>query len=181
MKLNQRWLILGGLLLATLLAGYLAEDEPAPEKSKPKKGAVAKSVATTSAGESRRAGAKDKAVELVAAAPLNFPEPPTVEAAAEGELINPFRTKSWYVAPPPPPPPPPPKPTPPPLPFQFLGKVSEDGVTRVFLNHQGQHLVAKVGDVINGTYTVEEIGGGRMTFLYQPLQEKQVLAIGPDK
>jgi hypothetical protein len=72
------------------------------------------------------------------------------------------------------------KPVAPALPFQYLGKLIEDGETRVFLNHQGKHLIAKVGDVINGTYRVEGISGGQMTLLYQPLKEKQVLSIGPE-
>jgi hypothetical protein len=178
MKPNQRWLILGSLLLATVVAGYLVEDEPAPAKSK-RKGAVAtKSAASSPVADSRRAAAKEKATEL-AAAPLSFPEPAPIEAAEEGKkVIDPFRNKSWYIAPPPPPPP---KPTAPPLPFLYLGKINEAGETRVFLNHQGKHIIAKVGDVINGTYSVEEISGGRMTFLYQPMNETQVLAIGTDK
>lgn len=179
---KQRWIILGGLLSATLVAGYLVEDEPAPEKSK-RKGSVASKSAASSPAEGRRAGAKERTTEL-AAAPLNFPEPAPAETAEEGKteeggkLIDPFRNKSWYVAPPPPKPP---KPTAPPLPFQYLGKLNEEGETRVFLNHQGKHIIAKVGDVINGTYSVEEISGGQMTFLYQPLNEKQVLGIGSDK
>ncbi|UCV21339.1 hypothetical protein [Ferribacterium limneticum] len=174
---KQRWIILGGLLSATLVAGYLLEDEPVPEKSK-RKGSVASKSAASSPAENRRAGAKERATEL-AAAPLSFPEPAPAEEAEDGKkLVDPFRNKSWYVAPPPPKPP---KPTAPPLPFQYLGKLNEDGETRVFLNHQGKHIIAKVGDVINGTYSVEEISGGQMTFLYQPLNEKQVLGIGSDK
>jgi hypothetical protein len=67
----------------------------------------------------------------------------------------------------------------PPLPFQFLGKLKEDGETRVFLNYQGKYVIAKVGDVID-SYRVDDISGGRMTFLYQPLNEKQSLVIGAD-
>jgi hypothetical protein len=180
MKPNQRWLILGSLLLATLVAGYFAEDEPAPEKGKSKgKSSVAAKWATSApATESGRDDAKGKVAEL-AAAPLSFPEPAPIAEAEEGKkLIDPFRNKSWYVAPPPPPPP---KPTAPPLPFQYLGKLNEAGEMRVFLSNQGKNIIAKVGDVINGAYTVQEIAGGRMTFLYQPLNETQVLAIGSDR
>ena len=174
---KQRWIILGGLLSATLVAGYLIDDEPVPEKGK-RKGSVASKSAASSSAEGRRAGAKERGGELTAA-PLSFPEPAPIEEAEEGKkLIDPFRNKSWYVAPPPPKPS---KPTAPPLPFKYLGKLNEEGETRVFLNHQGKHIIAKVGDVINGTYSVEEISGGQMTFLYQPLNEKQVLGIGSDK
>jgi uncharacterized protein (DUF2249 family) len=179
---KQRWIILGGLLSVTLLAGYLVDDEPVPEKSK-RKGSVASKSAASSPAESRRAGAKAQPTEL-AAAPLSFPESAPLETAGEGgteegaKPVDPFRSKTWYVAPPPPKPP---KPTAPPLPFQYLGKLNDGGEMRVFLNHQGKHIIARVGDVINGTYSVDEISGGQMTFLYQPLNEKQVLAIGHDK
>lgn len=174
---KQRWIILGSLLSATLLAGYLIDDEPVPQKSK--RSTAGKS-AVSSPAENRRAGAKERASEL-ATAPLSFPEPAAVDESKVEEgakPIDPFRAKSWYVAPPSPPPP---KPMAPPLPFRFLGKLSEDGETRVFLEHQGKHIIARVGDVINGIYSVEEISGGQMTLLYQPLKEKQVLAIGTDK
>lgn len=176
---KQRWIILGGLLSATLVAGYLVEDEPVPEKIQRKGGVASKSAASSSA-ESRRAWAKERTTEL-AAAPLSFPEPAPVDESkteADETRIDPFRNKSWYVAPPPPPPS---RPTAPPLPFKYLGKLNDAGEIRVFLSHQGKHVIARVGDVINGTYSVEEISGGRMTLLYQPLKEIQTLAIGPDK
>lgn len=177
---KQRWIILGSLLAATLVAGYLVEDEPVPEKSK-RKGSVASKSTASSPAESRRAGGRERTTEL-AAAPLTFPEPAPVDDVDETEagkkIIDPFRNKSWYVAPPPPKPS---KPTAPPLPFQYLGKLNEEGEIRVFLNQQGKHIIVRVGDVIDGTYSVEEISGGRMTFLYLPLKEKQVLGIGADK
>lgn len=178
---KQRWIILGGLLSATLVAGYLVEDEAEPEKIQ-RKGSVASKSAASSSAESRRAWAKERTSEL-AAAPLSFPEPAPVDerqTEADETRIDPFRNKSWYVAPPPPPPPPS-TPKAPPLPFKYLGKLNDAGEIRVFLSHQGKHIVARVGDVINGTYSVEEISGGRMTLRYQPLKEIQTLAIGPDK
>lgn len=177
---KQRWVIIGGVLVVTLVAAYLAEDETAPEEGKSKVAKSAGQIATNHAGEGRRAGKGEQKSEPVAG-PLSFPEPVAAKAAEEGEvtaIIDPFRNKSWFIAPPPPPVA---KPVAPALPFQYLGKLIEDGEPRVFLNHQGKHLIAKVGDVINGTYNVEEIAGGRMTFLYQPLKEKQILSIGEDK
>lgn len=186
MKPKQRWLIIGSLLLATLAGAYFVEDEPAAETGK-KKARSAKQTSTEVAAAGRRAGKEQKKDEP-AAGPLSFPEPPAarIESEEEGEkeeegevekIIDPFRNKSWFVAPPPPPPS---KPVAPPLPFKYLGKLIEDGEPRVFLDHQGKYLIARLGDVINGTYSVEEIAGGRMTFLYQPLKEKQTLSIGPD-
>lgn len=168
MKPQQRWAILGSLLFATLLAGYLIDDEPVPEKTARQRGAAA-----------RPTGVRDDgAGKPPAVAPLQFPEPVAAGGDEAVPGIDPFRAKSWYVAPPPPPPP---KPRAPPLPFQYLGKLNEDGEIRVFLSHQGKHLIARVGDVIADTYRVEGIAGGQMTFVYQPLKETQVLAIGADK
>lgn len=165
---KQRWAILGSLLFATLLAGYLIDDEPVPERQAHQRDAAARPAGTR----------EDGAGKPPAAAPLQFPEQVAAGGDEAVQGIDPFRAKSWYVAPPPPPPA---KPTAPPLPFQYLGKLDEDGEIRVFLNHQGRHLIARVGDIIADTYRVEEISGGRMTFLYQPLKETQVLAIGADK
>lgn len=184
MKPKQRWLIIGGLLLATIVTAYLVDDEPVAERSQRRKGTSASSVAATGARENRSSSVKDTAVESVVA-PLSFTEPAAVveaelesEKEEEKEIIDPFRNKNWYVAPPPPPPP---KPVAPPLPFKYLGKLSEDGQIRVFLNHQGKYLIARTGDVIDGIYRVEEIAGSQMTFFYQPLKERQVLLIGSEK
>ncbi|NTV70193.1 MAG: hypothetical protein HGA71_08615 [Azonexaceae bacterium] len=175
---KQRWMILGSLLAATLVAVYLVDDEPAPEKSR-RKGSVASKAAASSL-DSRRAATRERTSE-VAAAPLNFPEPAPLDGnkTEEGKkVIDPFRNKNWYLAPPPVKPP---KPTAPPLPFQYLGKLKEEDGTRVFLNQQGKHIIARVGDVIDGIYSVEDISSGQMTLLYLPLKEKQILAIGADK
>ncbi len=180
---KQRWVIIGGVLFVTLAAAYFAEDETALAEGKSKIAKSAGQIATNLAGEGRRAG-KDEQKGEPLAGPLSFPEPLAAKAAEDGEgegevtaIIDPFRNKSWFIAPPPPPVA---KPVAPALPFQYLGKLIEDGEPRVFLNHQGKHLIAKVGDVINGTYSVEEIAGGQITFLYQPLKQKQSLPIGSD-
>lgn len=172
MKLTarQRWIILGGLLTATVAAGMLADDEPPAAKGKKKPAGPA--AVTKSGGEGREPGRAPRTVAL------EFPALAALAAPPEELVIDPFRSKSWYVAPPPPPPP---KPKAPPLPFQYLGKVVEGGEIKVFLAQQGKHLIARAGDAIDGVYTVEEVAGGRMTFLYQPLNERQILAIGSDK
>lgn len=189
MKPKQRGLIIGGLLLVTLAAGYGVDDDPpVAEKSQRRNGASASAAAASGGRDNRRSGVKDTAVGPAVAA-LGFPEPTAAvdselegeregEKEGETEIIDPFRNKSWYIAPPPLPPP---RPVAPPLPFQYLGKLSEDGQIRVFLNHQGKYLIARTGDVIDGIYRVEDIAGSRMTLLYQPLKERQVLSIGTEK
>jgi len=160
---HQRWLILGGLLVATLLAGYFAEDEPEKPHQKQR---PARTASSSAAGSPSR--------PVAAPAPeLQEPAPPGTPPESLG--IDPFRNQSWYVAPPPPPPP---KPKAPPLPFQYLGKVVEAGGTKVFLARQGQHLIVHEGDVVDDNYAVLQIAGGQMVIEYRPLQEKQTLAIG---
>jgi hypothetical protein len=173
MKTKHRWLIIGGLLLATLAAGMLIDEQPPPA-------ADVGEQAGKSAGQSARPAtpARSAAAAGAQAAPLAFPAATTDEAPPPEGTIDPFRTQSWVVAPPPPPPV---KPVAPPLPFQYLGKLNEGGEVRVFLSAQGKHLIARVGDVIDGVYLVEAISGARMTFVYQPLKEKQQLAIGDEK
>lgn len=163
LKPRQRGLILGSLLVATLLAGLFAEDEP--EK-------VHKKQRPVRAASSSAAGKPSRQVALAA---------PALEASAPSGIppdslgIDPFRNKSWCVAPPPPPPP---KPKAPPLPFQYLGKVVEEGRTKVFLVRQGQHLIVHEGDVVDDNYAVLQIAGGQIVIEYRPLQERQTLAIG---
>lgn len=174
MKPKQRWAILCSLLFATLLAGYLIDDEPLPAKAVRQPGSAARLAGARESVGRHEAAADQK----LAASRLQFPERPAADRTGEAmQGIDPFRVKSWYV---PPPPPTTAKPTAPPLPFQYLGKLNEDGDIRVFLNHQGKHLIARTGDIINETYRVDEIAGGRMTFLYLPLKEIQVLAIGTE-
>lgn len=151
---RQRWLILGTLLLGTVAAAAFVDDEPVAQPASGKRAPMP--------APALPAPSPDKAET-------------TTENAETPETIDPFRSKTWYIAPPPPPPP---KPTAPPLPFQFLGQLIEDGEVRVFINHQGRHLVVKAGDVINGTYTVEAISPSHIVFIYQPLQEHQTLTTG---
>lgn len=166
---RQRWLILGALLLGTVAAAVFVEDDTAPPA--PAERPAKRKAATTS----------DAMAGITPAAKLARPaaSPDKDETSGEKEetpeTIDPFRSKSWFIAPPPPPPP---KPRAPPLPFQFLGQLIEEGEVRIFLNHQGRHLIVKSGDVINGAYTVEEISAGKIVFVYQPLQERQVLSTG---
>ena len=160
---RQRWLVLGTVLLGTVAAAFFVEDDAvAPvESQRPAR---------------RDARARPQASVSLAQAPASA-EPALASTVVEEApaSIDPFRSTSWYVAPPPPPPP---KPSAPPLPFQFLGQLIEEDGTRVFVSHQGQHLIIKAGDLIAGTYAVEEVAAGKVVFLYLPLKERQVLATG---
>ncbi|KXB31753.1 hypothetical protein AT959_05215 [Dechloromonas denitrificans] len=162
MRPRQRWAILGTLLAVTLGAGLLLEDE---------EGVVPAIEAAT-----RQRPLDVEPVAQPMLEPLaKIPNPEGMAGEEAGPAIDPFRRKSWYVAPPPPPPA---KPKAPPLPFQYLGQLHEDGEQRVFINHQGRHLVIKAGDVIGGMYVVETLTAGQVVFVYLPLGEKQTLPTG---
>jgi hypothetical protein len=149
------------------MAALLVEDDPEPS-------------AATVPPVQRRIAAEDEArndaANAVPPGPASLHADADRDAVADQTIqdgIDPFRSKSWFITPPPPPPP---RPTAPPLPFQYLGQIIEHEGTRIFLNHQGRHLVIKAGDIIGGVYAVEEILAGKVIFIYLPLKERQVMA-----
>lgn len=93
-----------------------------------------------------------------------------------------FAGKSWYVPPPPPkpkPPPPPPPPTAPPLPFGFMGSYQEpDGRLVIFLTKGERLYTVSPGDVIDGTYRVEDVVAGQLGLTYLPLNIRQSMTVG---
>lgn len=73
---------------------------------------------------------------------------------------------------------PPATPQAPPLPFAFLGKLLDGQTTIVFLSRGDRNYVARLGDRLDESYRVEEIGEQTMTLAYLPLGVRQSLAIG---
>jgi hypothetical protein len=73
----------------------------------------------------------------------------------------------------------PPEPqAPPPPPFTYMGRLAEGGQTTVFLAQGDRNLVVQVGDVIDNTYKVEEIGPTLLVLTYLPQNLKQTMPIG---
>ena len=103
----------------------------------------------------------------------------TTEASKGGDL---FEAHSWYVAPPPPPPPPPAPPaapTAPPFPYAFLGSFAEDGSkTSYFLTRNDRIYDVRLGDTLDGTYSVDAVENGQLVFTYRPLNIRQTLSLG---
>lgn len=122
--------------------------------------------------------------------PEGAPPPPATpaDARAATPTVDLFAAHSWYIAPPAPPPsaiaeattkpPPPPAPSAPPMPFQFLGKLDDSEKLRVFLVRGERIYTVSAGDVIDGTYRVENISGTQMTLIYLPLNTAQTLSVG---
>lgn len=160
---TRRWLLLSLALAGTLVAGVLvSEDEDQVVDGTP----------TRTRG---RDGGREPAARKSAGA---LPELHLEQLAARqfDEMKRDlFATKSWYV---PPPPPPPSKPRPPPLPFVFAGRMIEDGRTTVFLSRPGSNLAVRSGDIVDRIWQVGEIAATAMTFIYLPLNEHQILALG---
>lgn len=75
-------------------------------------------------------------------------------------------------------PPPPPPPQAPAIPFAFMGKLVDGATTTVFLMRGDQAHAVRVGDIVDASYQVEDIGEQILTLAYLPLGERQTLAIG---
>lgn len=75
----------------------------------------------------------------------------------------------------------PPPPMAPPLPFRYQGRMTEDRSTVVFLTQGERVLVARQGDLLNNQYRVESVGPTAITFLYEPLKQRQTLSTGNTK
>jgi hypothetical protein len=98
-----------------------------------------------------------------------------------------FASHSWYSPPPPAPPPPvvvpasvvPPVPTAPPLPFTFMGSYTPDGSAPVFfLTRDDRVYDVRIGDTLEGTYTVDSFANGQLALTYKPLKIQQQLSVG---
>lgn len=72
---------------------------------------------------------------------------------------------------------PPPAPTAPPLQFKYAGKAIADNETWVFLSQAGENLIAKLGGKINDKYRLDSINDEAITMTYLPLNTKQTLTI----
>jgi hypothetical protein len=98
-----------------------------------------------------------------------------------------FASHSWYSPPPPPPAAPavgpasvvPQVPTAPPLPFTFMGSYTPDGSTPVFFLTQADRVYdVRIGDTLEGIYTVDSFANGQLVLTYKPLKIQQQLSVG---
>lgn len=97
-------------------------------------------------------------------------------AGKDGAIANAFNSKSWYVAPPPPPELPPPAPTAPPLPFTYLGRYEDQPAVVVVLAKGDRVYTVAEGEVIDGTYRVEQISDDAVRLVYLPMNINQSLS-----
>ena len=106
-------------------------------------------------------------------------------AATAAEAL--FAPHSWYVAPPPPPTAAleaakeavPAKPVAPPLPYAYMGSYAQDGAGPVFFLTRGDRVYdVHIGDILDGTYSVDAFANGQLTLTYKPLNQQQQLTTG---
>jgi hypothetical protein len=74
--------------------------------------------------------------------------------------------------------PPLPPPSAPPVPFAYIGRLSEEDRTTVFLSAGERNLVVKPGDVVDNNYRVEEVTDNAVSLTYLPLNVKQTIPTG---
>lgn len=157
---RNRMLLLGSALVLTLVAGFSLDkgDQIGQFPSKVKNVRAAKADFVPASGRSD--------------------EVPTIALSRKPpaeEMSDVFRSTSWYVPPPPPEPAPP---APPPLPFTYIGMMQEGMGKVVFLAKQDNSYAIRKGDVLDGTYRVEEIKESEVVLTYLPLNMKQSMSIG---
>jgi len=158
MNTRQRWIALA--LIATLAAVFWPGSEDSGE-----------GVETVRRPERQAAPAK--------------PGTPTPQAApvARERLAkmqaNLFPRQTWVPPPKPYIPPPPPPPKPPPLPFKYMGRWVDGGQLTVFLVQGEQPIPIQAGQVLQGSWRVDEISDRQVVFTYLPLDMQSALGISP--
>lgn len=176
MKMGKRQLILGLSVLATLTAALLAPGEN--DNGVALSGRSLKAVHKTS-----QSGEKETAPRVPGkSAHVLSIRSRDIDGNEESAGI--FESTRWT--------PPPEKSKPvthavnvqpvapqaPPLPFKVLGLYVEGNQTAVFLQHNDQNLVVRVGDTIVDKYKVESLSGRTLTLSYLPLNQQQTLDVG---
>ncbi len=166
MTSRRRWLILGGLLVATMAAAW-KEMEGGDE-------VPARAARAPVESSAPRQPARQPGVRLEKLAPRNpgelvrdpFADGPAREVESPVSAARPRQRDAR-----------PRTPEAPPQPFVFAGRLESDGATAIFLTDGDRNLVVREGDTIDDTYRVERIAEDAITFVYLPLNQRQVVAI----
>ena len=69
------------------------------------------------------------------------------------------------------------KPVAPPLPFTYVGRLTQDGLTEVFVTRGDELISVAAGRNIDAEYRVDSISASRIAFTYLPLKTKQSLEL----
>lgn len=166
---RQRWIVLGGLLTATLAAAAWVNEDG---------GKIVAPAAKSARGEPRRVAAQQEPVQVN----VDKLKGRNLGAPVRDPFDVPARSRPKPKPPAPAPmaiaPPPPAPSSAPPLPFLYMGKLENGAGTTVFLIQGDRNLVVKEGEVIDQTYRVDRVTSTEITLVYLPLGLPQVLALG---
>jgi len=175
----KRKSIIGGVLLLTLIAVVLVDDDEAE--------IVIDAVQTT---QPTRASLGNTRVETET---TNYLAVDLLgQRQFNAEAGNLFKSTSWVPARPQPTmqqqqaalaqqaaraAAPPPAPTAPPLQFKYIGKAISENKTWVFLSEAGENYVTKLGGHIEDRYRIDAVDDETVKLTYLPLNAKQTLNI----
>ena len=166
--------LIGGALIAERVIALSGDDGdavvvPVPAKSTSATSAARKSAKAAAASVSLRLDRLDDRQQALQDTDGADPAPPP----------GLFNATSW--APPPPPAPPPeaaPAPVAPPFPYEYMGKLLEDGVLTAFFMQGNRVLSLKAGDTVDSVYRVDHMTGEQMNLTFLPLKQAQVVRLG---
>ncbi|MBY0484860.1 hypothetical protein [Nitrosomonas sp.] len=175
---KKRKLMVGGALIATLIAAVLVDEEETVidtvdtiQTVKPSGDRVRNQENNVEQLDVSKLGQRKfsaLAGELFASTTW-APKQPQVnlqeQAAIAAEAVKSIKST------------PPPAPTAPPLQFKYAGKAISDNETWIFLSQAGENLITKLGGKINDKYRLDSINDDAITMTYLPLNVKQTLTI----
>jgi len=182
MQTKQRWFLIGGLLLLTLVAIYMlnaAEEENTIDTvvTRPLKPTL---LAITSNSLAVSEALNESLPDLSRKRLLTDEEAKIAKNSANKEADL-FQPHAWYI------PPPPPKvvvaeivkpiPQAPPVPFVYMGKLENTAQgTQVFLTANNKVLSALVGKEVNSMWRLDKEDANALYFTYMPLSLPKVLS-----
>jgi hypothetical protein len=178
MKASIRIRVLVGIALA--ITAYVAFN-PAESDS------IVAAAAAKRPAQAHASGSAERSITHSAASIASALAARVTGRTAAGSL---FAVQSWYTPPPPPPPKPAPviseqqaaalrAPTAPPIPFAYVGTYTPDGSAPVFFLTQGDRVYnVRVGDTLDGKYSVDAFANGQLVMTYKPLNIQQQLLVG---
>jgi hypothetical protein len=174
LHIRQRWLVVAGLLTATLAAAAWIRDSAVPSRTEvvtASDSSAAPAPRPSAAGTDGEAPAinLEKLKSRGLGRAIRDPFATGAPRAAKSKPAAAAGSAQVVVAPPP---------SPPPLPFTYMGKLVQGGDLAVFLVQGERNLVVREGDTIDSLYKVERIAAGGITLLFLPLNQRQTIIIG---
>ncbi len=175
---KKRKLLLGGALIATLVAVMLVEEEP-DEGNLTTVEPIQPARSTNDRAKAQENNAEYLDISKLGQRKFNpsagelftsttwAPKKPKLSLEEQAEKAEQMAKSSA----------PPPAPTAPPLQFKYAGKAISDNETWVFLSRSGENHIAKIGGKITDQYRLDAINDSAITLTYLPLNIKQTLTI----